>query len=126
MEKDVNYIITDAEKQTFLQLNTDEEREQFIESFWQRRDTKPETKENEFRREYYNRIAFANQNFAFGETAGWLTNRGRIYITHGKPDEIQKNAAEEIWVYKSLAGLGDNVRFEFVDRTKNGDFRLRQ
>jgi len=126
LEKDVAYIISDTEKQAFLQLNTDEEREQFIQSFWQRRDNKPETKENEFRREYYNRIAYANENFVFGEKAGWLSDRGRVYITHGKPDDIQKNASGEVWIYKFLPELGDNAKFEFVDATKNGDFRIRQ
>ncbi len=126
LNEDVRYIVTDAETQTFSQLNTDEEREQFIEAFWQRRDTKPKTKENEFRREYYGRIAYANQNFGFGKTAGWLTDRGRIYITHGKPDEIQKNPSEEVWTYKSLSGLGNNIRFEFLGVANKEGFRLRQ
>lgn len=126
LDEEVRYIVSDAEKQAFSQLNTDEEREQFIQSFWQRRDTKMETKENEFRRRHYNRIAYANENFAFGETAGWLTDRGRIYIIHGKPDEIRKNVSEEMWFYKSLSGLGENVKFEFFDIAKNGVFRLRQ
>ncbi|MCA1622216.1 MAG: GWxTD domain-containing protein [Acidobacteria bacterium] len=126
VDEDVRYLITDAEKQTFSQLNGDEEREQFIKTFWKRRDRVPETDENEFRREYYNRIAYANQKFAFGETAGWMTDRGRIFITHGKPDNIQKTDSGEIWTYKSLTAVGDNVRFEFVDNARNGDFRLRQ
>ena len=126
LDGDVRYIATEAEKQTFSQLNTDEEREQFIESFWQRRDSKPETKENEFRREYYNRISYANQNFAFGDTAGWLTDRGRIFITHGKPDTVQTISSGEMWIYKSLAGVGDNIKFEFVDSAAKGELRLRQ
>jgi GWxTD domain-containing protein len=124
LDEDVRYIVTNAEKQAFSRLNTDEEREQFIEAFWRRRDAKPETEENEFRREYYNRIAHANQNFAFGETAGWLTDRGRIYITHGKPDEIQKNESGEVWLYKSVSG--NNIRFEFISGANSRDFRLRQ
>lgn len=123
---EVRYIASDAEKQAFSRLNTDEEFEQFTESFWLRRDPNPGTKENEFRREYYGRIAYANQNFAYGKTAGWLTDRGRIFITHGKPDEIQKNGMEEIWIYNSLPELGGNVRFEFIDAANNGDFRLRK
>ncbi|MDQ4123886.1 MAG: GWxTD domain-containing protein [Acidobacteriota bacterium] len=126
LDSDVRYIITDAERLSFSLLNSNEEREQFIEAFWQRRDPKPETKENEFRAEYYNRLAFANQNFAFGENPGWLTDRGRIYITYGKPDSVQTVSSGEIWVYKTLAELGDNARFEFVDLSKNGNFRLRQ
>ena len=126
LDGDVRYIATEAERAVFSKLNTDEEREQFIDSFWQRRDPKPETKENEFRREYYNRISYANQNFASGETAGWLTDRGRIFITHGKPDTVQTISSGETWIYKSLAGVGDNIKFEFVDSAAKGELRLRQ
>ena len=126
LNEDVRYIISDEEKQAFSRLKTNEEREQFVEAFWQRRDTNPDTRENEFRREYYGRIAFANQNFGFGDWAGWQTDRGRIYITYGKPDDIQKNEAAEVWVYKSLPGAGDNVRFEFFKAGNKEDFRLRQ
>jgi GWxTD domain-containing protein len=126
LNEDVRYIISDEEKQAFSQLNTNEEREKFIELFWQRRDTNSDTEENEFRREHYLRIAFANQNFAFGETPGWLTDRGRIYVTYGKPDDVQKNETDEVWVYKSLPGAGNNGRFEFVKVENKGDFRLRQ
>lgn len=126
LNEDVRYIATDDEKQSFSRLKTDDEREQFIEAFWKRRDAKPETPDNEFRREYYNRIAYANQNFAFGEIAGWRTDRGRIFILHGKPDDIQKNGTEEVWTYISLSGRGENVRFEFTTRANDGNFRLRQ
>lgn len=124
LDSDARYIISDLEKQTFHQLKTNEERERFIEAFWQRRDTSPETKENEFRREHYRRIAFANENFRFADTAGWFTDRGRIYITYGKPDDVRKNETEEIWIYKSLPGLGDNVKFEFFKVGNKEDFRL--
>ena len=123
---DVRYIIGDAEKQTFSQLKTDEDREQFIGSFWQRRDATPETTENEFRREYYERIVYANENLSLGKNAGSLSDRGRIYITHGKPDEIQKTATGEIWIYKNLPGREKDVKFEFVDAEGKGEFRLRQ
>ncbi len=123
---EIRYIISDSERQGFLQLKSDEEREQFIESFWRRRDSNPETPKYEFRREYYNRIAYANQNFSFGEKTGWQTDRGRILITHGKPDEIERTQSGEVWIYKSLPELGDNVRFTFFDAAKSGDFRLRQ
>ena len=126
LNQDVRYIISDEERNQFSRLNTNEEREQFIEAFWQRRDGSPETRENEFRREYYGRIAFANQNFGFTDTAGWLTDRGRIYITYGKPDDLQKGETEEVWFYKSLPGVGDNVRFEFTKAGNKEDFRLRQ
>ena len=86
LNEDVTYIITDEERSAFLRLQTDEEREQFIESFWLRRDPTPDTLENEFEEEHYRRIAYANEHFASG-IPGWKTDRGRIYITYGPPDE---------------------------------------
>jgi len=126
MNDDVQYLITEKEKQGFTELKTNEEFEQFIQEFWKRRDTTPETTENEFRREYYGRIAYANQNFPVGKNAGWLSDRGRIYITHGKPDEIQKTATGEIWIYKNLPGREEGIKFEFVNAEGKGEFRLRQ
>ena len=90
LNNDVPYIITGAEKKAFLALQTDEERENFIENFWRRRDPNPDTEENEFREQYYERIAYANEHYTSG-IPGWKTDRGRIYITWGKPDEIQAN-----------------------------------
>ena len=86
MDEDVAYIITDEEKKIFKSLKTDDEREQFIEQFWLRRDPDPDTDVNEYREEYYQRIAYANENFASG-IPGWKTDRGHIYIMFGKPDE---------------------------------------
>src|SRR3979411_2465123 len=86
LEKDVLYIITDEERKAFKKLQTDDERERFIEEFWRRRDPDPDTDENEFREEYYERIAYANEHYASG-IPGWKTDRGRIYIMYGKPDE---------------------------------------
>ena len=79
------YLITDEEKKAFKALATDEERENFIENFWRRRDPNPDTEENEFREEYYERIAYANEHYTSG-IPGWKTDRGRIYIAWGKPD----------------------------------------
>src|SRR5262249_7934244 len=90
VDEDVAYIITDDEKRAFTRLKTDEEREQFIEAFWERRDLTPDTVENEYRDEYYERIAYANEHFASG-IPGWKTDRGRIYILHGKPDGIESH-----------------------------------
>src|SRR6202140_1839984 len=86
LNEDVAYIITDEERRAFKRLQTDEEREQFIEQFWLRRDPTPDTVENEFKEEHYRRIAYSNENFASG-IPGWKTDRGRIYITYGPPDE---------------------------------------
>ena len=90
LEKDVAYIISDEERKAFKKLATDEEREQFIESFWRRRDPDPDTDENEFKEEYYERIAYANEHFTSGKP-GWMTDRGRIYIKFGKPHEIESH-----------------------------------
>src|SRR5205085_5452728 len=92
MDNDVAYIITDEERNAFKKLQTDEERENFIENFWRRRDPDPDTEENEFREEYYERIAYANEHFASG-IPGWRTDRGRIYIAWGKPDAMEVNAS---------------------------------
>src|SRR5579884_458528 len=77
LNEDVAYIITDEERKAFKQFNTDEEREQFVESFWARRDPTPDTIENEFKEEHYRRIAYANEHYASG-IPGWKTDRGRI------------------------------------------------
>ena len=90
LNKDVTYIISREEKKAFKQLTTDEERYQFIEQFWLRRDPNPDTIENETRDEHYRRIAYANERFSSGQP-GWMTDRGRIYITFGVPDQIESH-----------------------------------
>ena len=141
LTEDVAYIITDEERAAFQNLRTDEEREQFVEQFWQRRDPTPGTVENEMKQEHYRRIAYANQNFA-GGIAGWKTDRGRVYIVYGPPDEkeshpsggtYRKPATEgggtittvpfEQWLYRHIDGIGDNIVVEFVDPQKTGEFR---
>jgi GWxTD domain-containing protein len=116
----VVYIITVEEERYFRELKSDEERERFIEEFWLRRDPTPDTDKNEFREEHFERIAYANQNFAVDGIAGWRTDRGRIYITYGKPDEIQQTGSGEIWLVKRRTGLFDRgpgaveiLKFEF-------------
>src|SRR5579862_4718960 len=84
MNEDVVYIITDEEKSAFKRLSTDDERQQFIEQFWLRRDPTPDTEENEFKEEHYRRIAYANERYASG-IPGWKTDRGRTYIMYGPP-----------------------------------------
>ena len=90
MREDVRYILTSEERKAFVRLTTDEERENFIEQFWLRRDPTPDTQENEYREEHYRRIAYANERYASG-IPGWRTDRGRIYITFGPPDEIESH-----------------------------------
>jgi len=142
LDEDVAYIITDEEKSAFKALKTDEEREQFIENFWLRRDPSPDTIENEARDDHYSRIAKANERYASG-IPGWKTDRGRILILWGEPDEIESHPAGgqyvrpfedgggqtstfpfEIWRYRYLEGIGNEVRFEFVDPTMTGEYRI--
>ncbi len=142
LQEDVAYILTPEEREAFLHLNSDEEREQFIEQFWLRRDPTPDTVENEFREEHYRRIAYANERFSSGKP-GWKTDRGRIYIAWGPPDEIESRPSGgayyrtmeegggststypfEIWRYRYLEGVGQEVMLEFVDPTMSGEYRL--
>ncbi len=132
VEKDVAYIITAEEKKAYNDLKTDQERENFIENFWRRRDPDPDTEVNEFREEYYERIAYANEYFASG-IPGWQSDRGRIYITYGKPDRIEtgrtdfgnlKNISFETWFYNYLAPVCSKYQFTFADPTQNNSFRL--
>ncbi|HXT61443.1 MAG TPA: GWxTD domain-containing protein [Pyrinomonadaceae bacterium] len=142
LDKDVTYIITDEERKAFKKLETDDEREHFIEEFWRRRDPDPDTDENEYREEYYERIAYANEHFASG-IPGWKTDRGRIYIMYGKPDELETHPSGgaynresyegggstttypfERWFYRYIAGVGSGVEIEFVDPTGSGEYRI--
>ena len=142
LDKDVAYVITEEERRAFKKLETDDERERFIEEFWRRRDPDPDTDENEFREEYYERIAYANEHYASG-IPGWKTDRGRIYITWGKPDEVETHPSGgsynresyegggststypfERWFYRYLPGVGSGVEIEFVDPTGSGEYRI--
>jgi TonB family protein len=131
LNEDVVYIISDQERAAFQKLTTDEEREHFIEQFWQQRDPTPGTVENEFKEEHYRRIAYANQHFqAASGKPGWQTDRGRIYILYGLPDEIESHpspdtgAPFEEWLYHHMQGVGDNIIFRFTDTRRNGEYRL--
>jgi len=142
LDQDVAFIITDEEKAAFKALQTDEERAQFIEQFWLRRDPTPDTIGNEYREDHYVRIAYSNERFASGKP-GWKTDRGRIYIIHGKPDGIESHPSGgnydrpfyegggttttypfEIWTYRYIEGIGNDVNFEFVDPTMTGEYRM--
>ena len=142
LNEDVVYIITPEEKNAFLHLSTNEEREQFIEQFWQRRNPDPDSPENTYKEEHYRRIAYANEHYASG-IPGWKTDRGRIYIMWGPPDEIDSHPTGgtyerpsdqgggetstypfEDWRYRYLEGMGNNVELEFVDPTSTGEYHL--
>jgi GWxTD domain-containing protein len=142
LEQDVSYIITDEERKAFKSLSNDEERESFIETFWQRRNPSPDSPENEFRDEHYRRIQYANDHFAAGKP-GWKTDRGHIYIAFGAPDSkdshpsggayqrpIEEGGGQtstfpfETWHYRYLEGIGDNIDIEFVDTCQCGDYHF--
>jgi GWxTD domain-containing protein len=130
LNEDVVYIITDQERAAFQKLTTDEERNKFIEQFWERRNPTPRTPENEFKQEHYRRIAYANQHFTSSEP-GWKTDRGHMYIVYGPPDEIdshpitaQRSYGIEVWTYRHVKGLGTGGSFTFIDRTGRGDYQL--
>lgn len=142
LEEEVPYIVSDVERAAFKKLSTDEEREQFIEAFWDRRNPDPESGENEFKEEYYRRIAYANEHYGSG-IPGWRTDRGRIYIMYGPADEIDPHPSGgtynrppqegggttstfpfEVWRYRYIEGVGTNVELEFVDPTMTGEYRL--
>lgn len=130
VNEDVVHIIDAREREAFLGLNADEEREHFVEQFWLRRDTTPGTPRNEAREEHYRRIAYASERFASPSNAGWNTDRGRIYIVYGPPDEIESHPSGrgdsppfEQWMYSELDGIGERVIVEFVDAYRNGVYR---
>ena len=142
LDEDVVYIISNEERSAFVHLQTNEEREQFIEAFWQRRNPDRDSPENTFKEEHYRRIAYANEHYASG-IPGWKTDRGRIYIIWGPPDEIQTHPTGgsydrppeegggststypfEDWRYRYLEGIGENVEIEFVDPTMSGEYHL--
>lgn len=142
VDEDVRWIITDQELQAFKSLSNDEERDQFIEQFWLRRNPNPDSPENEYREEYYARIAYANEHFAAGK-AGWKTDRGHIYIAFGKADNIDSHPSGgsyerpmeegggntstypfETWHYRYIEGIGDNIDIEFVDSCLCGDYHM--
>src|SRR3990172_8958065 len=142
LDEEVTYIISDEERAAFLRLNTNEEREQFIESFWGVRDPTPDTIENETKEEHYRRIAYANERFASG-IPGWRTDRGRIYIIWGPPAEVDSHPSGgsyqrpfeegggntstypfEQWRYRHMEGIGSDIILEFVDPTLSGEYRL--
>src|SRR5689334_1308478 len=142
LTEDVTYIITPEERNAFLQLDTNEEREQFIEQFWLRRSSNPDLPDNDFKEEHYRRIAYANEHYASG-IPGWKTDRGRIYIIWGAPDEVDSHPTGgtydrpmeegggststypwERWRYRYLEGMGNNVMLEFVDPSGSGEYHL--
>jgi GWxTD domain-containing protein len=142
LDQDVRWIITDTERKAFMQLSNNEERDQFIEAFWQRRNPNPDSEDNEFKDEHYRRIEYANEHFPAGKP-GWMTDRGRIYIVYGPPDEIESHPSGgtyerpmeegggetstypfEDWRYRYIDNIGQEVIIEFVDTCMCGDYHM--
>ncbi len=142
MNEEVAWIITAEERSAFGRLSTDDERETFVENFWLKRDPTPDTEENEYREEYYRRVAYANETFASG-IPGWKTDRGMIYIKYGAPDDREEHASGgtyarpieegggmtstfpfEKWRYRYIPGMGNDINIEFVDTSMTGEYRM--
>lgn len=140
-KEDVVYILTDEERSVFNRLLNDDERDAFIEQFWRRRDPDSNTALNEFKEEHYRRIAYANEHYTSG-VEGWVTDRGRIYITFGPPSTIDDHQggryrrrynegggytsvyAFQRWFYNYIPGIGDGIEIEFVDPSKTGEYKI--
>jgi len=143
LEEDVSWIISSQERADFLNLSSDEQREKFIVDFWERRNPNPGVPENKFKQEHYRRIAYANVHFAFSDpkgksSPGWKTDRGRIYILYGPPDSIDNHSGGgyqlasgvnastdpfELWYYKSIKDIGQDVTVHFVDKCRCGAYQ---
>ena len=142
LDKDVVYIISEDERSFFKALKNDEERESFIQQFWDRRNPDPRSEYNAFKEEHYRRIAYANQHFTSG-VPGWRTDRGRVYITWGPPDDRETHPTGghyyrsdregggetsrypwEKWWYRHIDGIGDGIELLFSDSSISGEYRL--
>jgi len=129
LREDVVFIITDEERADFKKLVGDKQRDEFIVAFWERKNPAPGAAENKFKEEHYRRIGYANTHFAAG-VPGWKTDRGRIYIVYGSPDEIEGRPGSpsqypsEVWRYKIMKGIGSDVSVEFVDTCRCGDYHM--
>jgi GWxTD domain-containing protein len=142
LDEEVRWIISDEERTAFKRLQTDDEKQSFIENFWLRRDPTPDTEENEFKEEHYRRIAWANDRFASG-IPGWKTDRGMIYIKFGPPDENDSHTSGgpgerdisegggsttffpyEKWRYRYLECCGTDVEIEFVDPSMTNEYHI--
>jgi GWxTD domain-containing protein len=142
LTEEVPDIITEDERRAFLELGTAEEREQFIEIFWRNRNSDSESPNNPVKEEHYRRLAYADEHFSSG-IPGRKTDRGHIYIIWGPPDEIESHPTGgtfdrpleqgggttttypwELWRYRHLEGVGENIEIEFVDPSGSGEYHI--
>lgn len=126
IDQDVHWIISEEERTEFLGLTTNDGRDRFVVEFWNRHDPSPNTPRNEFKEEHYRRLAYSNEHFAEA-TPGWSTDRGRIYVLYGPPDESRTETilgkVTQIWRYRHIVGSGADVEFRFVDECECGAYR---
>jgi len=134
LDEDVHWIISAQERSDFLNLATDELRDKFVEAFWAHRNPTQGAPENKYKEKHYQRLAYANQYFAAG-VPGWKTDRGRIYIVYGPPDQIERHPngavlgalprySYEVWHYQNMKGADRDISVEFVDTCQCGDSRM--
>lgn len=134
LNEEVPYIVTNSERNAFLDLKTDADRDAFIQNFWAIRNPDPNSPANEFRDEYYRRLAYANDQFGSpGRHDGWRTDRGMVYITLGPPQQLTPYRASqyltplEIWFYQSPSpnhALPPYFYVVFYQRSLNEDYKL--
>ncbi len=130
LDEDVRWIITEEERNDFNRLATDRQRDEFVVAFWEHRNPNPGAPQNKFKEQHYKRLAYSNQHFASG-VPGYRTDRGRIYIVYGPPDQLEDHPnpttqgyPSENWRYLHIVGIGEDVTFEFVDTCRCGEYRV--
>ncbi len=121
------YIASKVEEKQWDNLKDLDGRRNFLFNFWRNRDADPATTVNEFKREYYKRIEYANQAYSSFQRKGWQTDRGRVHIVYGRPSEINRFPSQldtkpyEVWNYDDIEG---GVEFVFGDISGFGDYKL--
>lgn len=122
-------IANDMERRRMRRLSELDDRRRFLMDFWQKRDDQPMTPVNEFKEGFYHRIQYANDRYTSNIEPGWESDRGRVVITYGFPNDIEPHLYDqatvpyEIWQYNNIPGHGQSV-FVFADMTGFGSFEL--
>lgn len=123
----IKYIALSEEIDIFEKLENNEAMKRFLAQFWKRRDPNPDTPVNEYKQKYFEGIKLADANYTTHFKEGWRTDRGRVILIYGRPDEIERNVSSvnsqphEIWLYYSLEG---GTQFIFADVSGNGNYEL--
>jgi GWxTD domain-containing protein len=132
LDQEVNYLITNQERTTFLGLATDQDRDRFIESFWAIRNPDPNSPSNTFREEHYRRLEYANTHYGLPSAGnGWRTDRGMVYITLGPPQQKRSYPNTkyleplETWFYQDPgSALAPYFSVLFFQPSPAEDFRI--